>query len=240
MMKKMMTLAMAAMMMIAVGASAQNNSTSGTSEPQKCEQSKECKKSDCKKDKDCKKKDCRNQDCKGGKECKKGEGKDGYTADFRKNPQHMGMRQLAEENSYDFTTLNLSADQLAKVNALNEAQKNARMNMRNQMAKEKKEGKIAKDSIKAEMREQKMIQREAARNRMQEQKREYLKGLRAILTDSQYVQFLEDNYMGAQGNQRHAGFGPQSDRKIKPAKGMRDNDGKPGKKGTPGRDGQKK
>ena len=179
-MKKVFGAALAAITLFAVSGTAQttaNNSKEVNGTEQACNAA-ECKKNDCKNVKDCKEK----KECKGAKEC----GKDkpqrkGGPAVPRKGS--VNPARFAAQESYDFTTLGLSPEQLEQVKVLNE---NA-VNDRRQIAESiRAERMAAKDSAN--------VKNPVRRDFEKEARQKYLKDLRVILTSDQYVQFLEDNY----------------------------------------------
>ena len=79
--------------------------------------------------------------------------------------------------AYDFSSLELTADQKSKIETLNETQ-------RKQIEQCRCDRKDAKDAAKAQ-----------ARQKRQDVKKNYLNGLRSILTPDQYTKFLEDNFV---------------------------------------------
>lgn len=97
---------------------------------------------------------------------------------------------------FDFTTLTLSDDQKAKVEALENA---TRQSMREQREQQKLEA----DSARA-----------ARKGCGREIRTKYLKDLRTILTESQYVEVLEQNFINGQRDKKGgpAKFGVRHDR----------------------------
>lgn len=119
-----------------------------------------------------------------------------------------------------FASLNLTADQQTKLNALKEEQQKAR------------EAKMAqKKEQKAEKKEQKAQDREAARAAKVQAKKDYLGKVKEILTPEQYVEFLEVSFVNAQPQQK--GMKPGKDGRGK--KGAAVGQGKPGRDGKAGK-----
>ncbi len=161
---------------------------------------KQCKaQSACKDGKKC---GAKSQACKNGKGLKDG---------------HRGGR--AYNDSVNFASLNLSADQQAKVKALNEARKASYKELQAQRKAAKAEAKKAAEQIGQDPAFD-FTQVETVQTK-------YLKDLREVLTADQYVQFLENNYVKAQRpakgvraqiNKKAAKKSQRDGRMIKPMK----------------------
>lgn len=96
--------------------------------------------------------------------------------------------------AYDFSSLELTADQKSKIETLNETQ-------RKQIEQCRRDCKDAKDAAKAQ-----------ARQKRQDVKKNYLNGLRSILTPDQYTKFLEDNFVNGNPDKGRKGLKVKGDR----------------------------
>lgn len=194
MIKKFLSGTLLAAMLLPMSAFAQNNNTTGV-----VESTSEFSVAECP------------QNCPEGRTCKfpkKGDKKGGKKVEYK------GDRAKCDSVCL-FGNLNLSTEQQAQLNALNEARKQSRK----EFAQAAKAAKEAGDTAFFK------------KNNRQELQKKYLSDLQTILTPAQYVQFLENSYLQDQskpafGNRPQ---GPKS-AKVKGGPKATKGDFKPGKK----------
>ncbi|MBD5207903.1 MAG: hypothetical protein HDS79_06505 [Bacteroidales bacterium] len=192
MMKKVLTLTMAAMALFSTGAMAQT-AAKGGSEVAK----KECTQKDCKDKKDCKSK----KDCKGDKACKDGKARKGGK-DF-KGRKGQSKDSVMFNPMAAFDGIQLTDAQKAGLQTLNQKRAESRKAMKEQMAAARKD---RKDSAKVASREdrEKMI---AARKAAQ---KEYFEQVKAIIGPDNYVVFLENMVMNGPAGKHQMKKGPKA------------------------------
>lgn len=91
-----------------------------------------------------------------------------------------------------FQDLNLSKEQQTKLSDL-------RKSLREKCRKAADERKCDRDGKKCQSAEQKKQMKEAAKGRVEAARKDYLAGVKSILTAEQYTKFLENNYVYMQG-----------------------------------------
>lgn len=158
------------------------------------------------------------KNCKAGTECVKKDGK-------------AIKKERGNKENRAFEGLNLTADQKTKLEAL-----------QNNFAKERQAAKLAKeaakknkDSKKNLTDEQKRQMKEEKNAKRLEARKQYLAGIKSILTPEQYNQFLENNYLSKGGSKDSKGHGMKMQGKHGGKKMMNGN--REGKKMNGKRDG---
>lgn len=97
--------------------------------------------------------------------------------------------------AFDFSSLELTADQKSKIDMLNQTQ-------RKQLEQCRRDRKESKEAMKAD-----------ARQKRQDVRKNYLNGLRTILSPEQYTKFLEDNFVNGNPNNARKAHKMKFDRK---------------------------
>lgn len=118
-------------------------------------------------------------------------------------------RSREDRHRQCFEGISLSDDQQQRLSALRNETKQKREQARAEYKKQDNAQKAQRDQIKAER-----------RNDRTEARKEYLSGVKEILTPQQYVVFLENSFVLSDGGSRH-GMGPKGHKHFKGQKGQK-------------------